>query len=142
VKIATVGVHVLDTHVIGIESVPDGSDGQLVETIRLSPAGTAGGTAVILSRIGAAYARMPWAAGAGWIKRLPVAVQAGRRRSVFATAQDVFDSYKGRGGFRGWPETMLADYLSAGLRAFVDLQCVFERDLVHRILNLLRRFNH
>ena len=52
-KIATVGVHVLDTHVIGIESIPDGSDGQLVETIRMSPAGTAGGTAVILARLGA-----------------------------------------------------------------------------------------
>ena len=52
-KIATIGVHVLDTHVIGIESIPDGSDGQLVETIRLSPAGTAGGTAVVLARLGA-----------------------------------------------------------------------------------------
>jgi sugar/nucleoside kinase (ribokinase family) len=52
-KIATVGVHVLDTHVIGIESIPDGSDGQLVETIRFSPAGTAGGTAIVLSRLGA-----------------------------------------------------------------------------------------
>ncbi|MDX6371495.1 MAG: hypothetical protein QOD98_483 [Nocardioidaceae bacterium] len=52
-KVATVGVHVLDTHVIGIESIPGGSDGQLVETIRMSPAGTAGGTAVILSRLGA-----------------------------------------------------------------------------------------
>ena len=52
-KIATVGVHVLDTHVIGIESVPDGSEGQLVETIRYSPAGTAGGTAIVLSRLGA-----------------------------------------------------------------------------------------
>jgi sugar/nucleoside kinase (ribokinase family) len=52
-KIATVGVHVLDTHVIGIESIPDGSDGQLVETIRFSPAGTAGGAAVVLSRLGA-----------------------------------------------------------------------------------------
>ena len=53
-NVATVGVHVLDTHVIGIESIPDGSDGQLVETIRVSPAGTAGGTAVVLSRLGAA----------------------------------------------------------------------------------------
>jgi sugar/nucleoside kinase (ribokinase family) len=53
VKIATVGVHVLDTHVIGIESIPSGSDGQLVETIRMSPAGTAGGTAVVLARLGA-----------------------------------------------------------------------------------------
>ena len=52
-KIATVGVHVLDTHVIGIDSIPEGSDGALVETIRMSPAGTAGGTAVILARLGA-----------------------------------------------------------------------------------------
>lgn len=52
-KIATIGVHVLDTHVIGIESIPERSDGQLVETIRVSPAGTAGGTAVVLSRLGA-----------------------------------------------------------------------------------------
>jgi sugar/nucleoside kinase (ribokinase family) len=55
-KIAAVGVHVLDTHVIGIESIPEGSDGQLVETIRMSPAGTAGGTAVVLSRLGAEVA--------------------------------------------------------------------------------------
>src|SRR6478609_6146790 len=52
-KIATVGVHVLDTHVIGIESIPGDSDGQLVETIRMSAAGTAGGTALVLSRLGA-----------------------------------------------------------------------------------------
>jgi sugar/nucleoside kinase (ribokinase family) len=56
VRIATVGVHVLDTHVIGIESIPAGSDGQLVETIRMSPAGTAGGTAVVLARLGAEVA--------------------------------------------------------------------------------------
>ena len=55
-RIATVGVHVLDTHVIGIESIPDGSDGQLVETVRMSPAGTAGGTAVVLARLGAEVA--------------------------------------------------------------------------------------
>ncbi|MFG1922955.1 carbohydrate kinase family protein [Cryptosporangium sp. NPDC048952] len=53
VTVATIGVHVLDTHVIGIQSIPEGSEGQLVETIRLSPAGTAGGTAVVLSRLGA-----------------------------------------------------------------------------------------
>jgi sugar/nucleoside kinase (ribokinase family) len=52
-KVAAVGVHVLDTHVIGVESIPSGSDGQLVDTIRMSPAGTAGGTAVVLSRLGA-----------------------------------------------------------------------------------------
>lgn len=52
-RIVTAGVHVLDTHVIGIESIPAGSDGQLVETIRMSAAGTAGGTAVVLARLGA-----------------------------------------------------------------------------------------
>ena len=51
--VAAVGVHVLDTHVLGIESIPSGSDGQLVERIRMSAAGTAGGTALVLSRLGA-----------------------------------------------------------------------------------------
>ncbi|GAB3794129.1 PfkB family carbohydrate kinase [Nocardioides ungokensis] len=46
-------MHVLDVHVIGVESVPRGSDGQLVDTIRFSAAGTAGGTALVLSRLGA-----------------------------------------------------------------------------------------
>jgi hypothetical protein len=39
-KVGAVGVHVLDTHVIGIESIPEASEGQLVETIRMSPAGS------------------------------------------------------------------------------------------------------
>lgn len=53
VEIAVVGVHVLDTHVMGITSIPEDSQGQLVDRITLSPAGTAGGTAVVLSRLGA-----------------------------------------------------------------------------------------
>ncbi|WP_240641549.1 carbohydrate kinase family protein [Nocardioides ferulae] len=52
-RVAAVGVHVLDTHVLGVESIPSGSDGQVVETIRLSAAGTAGGTALVLARLGA-----------------------------------------------------------------------------------------
>lgn len=51
--VAVVGVHVLDTHVLRVESIPEGSDGALVDTIRMSPAGTAGGTGVILGRLGA-----------------------------------------------------------------------------------------
>lgn len=51
--VAAVGVHVLDTHVVGIESLPEGSDGQLVQTIRTSAAGTAGGTALVMARLGA-----------------------------------------------------------------------------------------
>lgn len=51
--VAVVGVHVLDTHVLRVESIPEGSDGALVDTIRMSPAGTAGGTGVVLGRLGA-----------------------------------------------------------------------------------------
>ncbi|WP_447646622.1 carbohydrate kinase family protein [Nocardioides zeae] len=47
------GVHVLDHLVIGIESIPAGSEGQLVERIHPSAAGTAGGTALVAARLGA-----------------------------------------------------------------------------------------
>ncbi len=53
VRVLAVGVHVLDVHVRHVESIPDGSEGQIVDQIRMSPAGTAGGTAVVLSRLGA-----------------------------------------------------------------------------------------
>ena len=52
------GVHVLDIHVRHVESIPSGSDGALVEQIRMSPAGTAGGTAVVLAKLGADVASM------------------------------------------------------------------------------------
>jgi sugar/nucleoside kinase (ribokinase family) len=51
--IAVVGVHVLDTHALRVESIPNGSDGALVDTIRMSAAGTAGGTGLVLARLGA-----------------------------------------------------------------------------------------
>ena len=40
------GVHVVDTLARPIEAIPEGQGGQLVEEIRLTAAGTAGGTAV------------------------------------------------------------------------------------------------
>lgn len=49
--VAAIGVHVLDTHVLHVDALPEG--GQLVDTIRLSAAGTAGGTGLVLSRLGA-----------------------------------------------------------------------------------------
>ncbi|MFT4262175.1 MAG: PfkB family carbohydrate kinase [Nocardioides sp.] len=52
-RIATVGVHVLDTHLFGVESVPAGSEGQLIDSSWISAAGTAGGTALVLARLGA-----------------------------------------------------------------------------------------
>lgn len=51
--VAALGVHVLDSHVLRVESIPDGSDGAVVDTIRWSAAGTAGGTGLILGRLGA-----------------------------------------------------------------------------------------
>ena len=53
-----VGVHVLDIHVRHVESIPAGSDGAIVEQIRMSPAGTAGGTAVVLTKLGAEVASL------------------------------------------------------------------------------------
>jgi sugar/nucleoside kinase (ribokinase family) len=52
-KVVCIGVHVLDIHVATVDSIPEGSSGALVDTIRMSPAGTAGGTAVVLSKLGA-----------------------------------------------------------------------------------------
>jgi sugar/nucleoside kinase (ribokinase family) len=46
-------VHVLDVLVRPVEAIPEGQGGQLVEEIRITPAGTAGGTAVILAKLGA-----------------------------------------------------------------------------------------
>ena len=52
IRALAVGVHVLDVHVRHVETIPSGSDGSLVEQIRMSPAGTAGGTAVVLAKLG------------------------------------------------------------------------------------------
>lgn len=52
-RVITLGVHVVDTLARPIESIPEGQGGQLVEEIRLAPAGTAGGTAVTLAKLGA-----------------------------------------------------------------------------------------
>lgn len=52
-RVITLGVHVVDTLARPIESIPEGQGGQLVEEIRLTAAGTAGGTAVTLAKLGA-----------------------------------------------------------------------------------------
>lgn len=82
---------------------------------------------VILSPLGAFYARLPWAAGGGWLRRLPLAKAAARRRATFDSAAQAFRSYAGRGAFKTWPEIMVADYLAGGLRersdGSVELAC-------------------
>lgn len=47
------GVHVLDVLCRPVEAIPEGQGGQLVEQIRITAAGSAGGTALVLARLGA-----------------------------------------------------------------------------------------
>ena len=52
-KAIAMGVHVLDVLVRPVEAIPEGQGGQLVEEIRMTAAGSAGGTALVLGRLGA-----------------------------------------------------------------------------------------
>lgn len=47
------GVHVLDVLVRPVEAIPEGQGGELVEEIRVTAAGSAGGTALLLAKLGA-----------------------------------------------------------------------------------------
>ena len=47
------GVHVLDVLVRPVESIPEGQGGELVDEIRITAAGSAGGMALVLARLGA-----------------------------------------------------------------------------------------
>jgi sugar/nucleoside kinase (ribokinase family) len=47
------GAHVLDVLARPVEGIPEGQGGALLEEIRFAPAGTAGGTAVVLAKLGA-----------------------------------------------------------------------------------------
>ena len=48
-------------------------------------------------------------------KRLPIARNAGRRRSNFESFDAAFTRYKDRGAFRGFSDEALGDYLTGGL---------------------------
>ena len=52
-KAIAMGVHVLDVLVRPVEEIPEGQGGQLVEEIKVTPAGSAGGAAVVLAKLGA-----------------------------------------------------------------------------------------
>ncbi|HVS29300.1 MAG TPA: PfkB family carbohydrate kinase [Solirubrobacteraceae bacterium] len=52
-KAIAMGVHVLDVLARPVETIPEGQGGQLVDEILITPAGSAGGTAVTLSKLGA-----------------------------------------------------------------------------------------
>jgi sugar/nucleoside kinase (ribokinase family) len=49
----TLGVHVVDVLVRPVQGIPDGQGGQLVDDIRITAAGPAGGTALTLAKLGA-----------------------------------------------------------------------------------------
>jgi sugar/nucleoside kinase (ribokinase family) len=51
--VLALGVHVLDVLVRPVEEIPEGQGGTLVEQIKLTAAGSAGGTALVLARLGA-----------------------------------------------------------------------------------------
>jgi pimeloyl-ACP methyl ester carboxylesterase len=81
---------------------------------------------VIMPRIMAFYAHMPWTSGALW-KHLPMVQAALRRRAVFDNREAAFTAYRGRGAFKTRPETMLADYVGGGFKdrddGRVELAC-------------------
>jgi sugar/nucleoside kinase (ribokinase family) len=52
-RVVALGVHVVDVLVRPVEEIPSGQGGQLVEEIRITPAGSAGGTAITLAKLGA-----------------------------------------------------------------------------------------
>ncbi len=52
-RIIAAGVHVLDVLVRPVESIPDGQGAALVEEIKVTAAGSAGGTALTLAKLGA-----------------------------------------------------------------------------------------
>jgi sugar/nucleoside kinase (ribokinase family) len=52
-KVIALGVHVVDVLARPIETIPEGQGGQLVEQIRITAAGSAGGTAITLAKLGA-----------------------------------------------------------------------------------------
>src|SRR4051794_37292581 len=52
-KAIAMGVHVLDVLVRPVEEIPEGQGGELVDQIRITAAGSAGGFALVLARLGA-----------------------------------------------------------------------------------------
>jgi pimeloyl-ACP methyl ester carboxylesterase len=81
---------------------------------------------VIMPRVMALYAHLPWTSGALW-KRMPMVQGALRRRAVFDSREAAFTAYRGRGAFKTWPEAMLADYVGGGFKdrddGQVELAC-------------------
>jgi len=89
---------------------------------------------VMLGAVGVFMAHLPWARLAA-SRRVPIAVQAARRRRTFDSKAAAFDAYHGRGAFKGWPDAMLEDYVADGFRETADgrveLTCAPEWEALH-----------
>ena len=71
---------------------------------------------VLIPGVFRAINRLP--GGRAYMKaRLPIARNAGRRRSKFESLETAFERYKNRGAFRGFTDEALRDYLTGGLIA-------------------------
>jgi pimeloyl-ACP methyl ester carboxylesterase len=55
-------------------------------------------------------------------KRVPIARNAGRRKSIFESPEAAFNRWQGRGAFRGMADEVLRDYISGGLFEHSDGQ--------------------
>src|SRR5918998_636674 len=87
------GVHVLDVLVRPVESIPEGQGGELVEQIKITAAGSAGGTALTLSKLGAEV-RSAGAVGTDAVGEMLVALlqEAGVDTSLLVRRDDVHTS--------------------------------------------------
>lgn len=47
--------------------------------------------------------------------RAPIVKSTLRRRALFESREQALNSWRGRGAFKGWPDAVLADYVSSGL---------------------------
>jgi pimeloyl-ACP methyl ester carboxylesterase len=54
------------------------------------------------------------------LRRIPLAVGAAKRRRRFASFDAAFEAYKGRGGFRTWPDAALRAYVEGGFKPAED----------------------
>ena len=59
--------------------------------------------------------RAAYGGAADW--NTPIARGALRRKDDFASADEAFTVYRGRGAFKTWPDAVLRDYLADGLTA-------------------------
>jgi pimeloyl-ACP methyl ester carboxylesterase len=81
---------------------------------------------VLLGRARQWMTRLPGARDA-MRRKMPLFKQALARRSIFKDRNDAFTAYRGRGAFKTWPESAIADYVAGGFRdredGTVELAC-------------------